>query len=196
MTQVVLGVGSNIEREKNICAALDELTKNVGDLAVSPVYQSVAEIKPALATTETISGGISATQGDSKDTDFYYNFVVAFDTELSAISIKALLEEIEVSLQRQRNTGITEIVTIDLDLLLYGDWVGELDGNAVPHHDITNYAYVLRPLADLLPRQEHPVYKKSFAELWAEFDKARELLPVDFVWDGCVVSQSGMLSHL
>jgi len=39
----------------------------------------------------------------------------------------------------------------------------------VPRDDITQYAFVLRPLADLAPELRHPVLGVTMAQLWAEF---------------------------
>ncbi len=156
MPQIVIGVGSNINHEKNIRQALDHLTQVFGDILASPIYKSAPRHKAG---------------GD----DYYFNLVVGFDSILSVENIKASLRGIEQQQLRERNTGT---VTIDLDLLLYGSWVGSLDGNNVPHDDITQCEFVLRPLADLLPEAIHPVIGDSYASLWRVFQPQLALTPV------------------
>ncbi len=147
MPQVVIAVGSNINHKKNIQQALNSLSNIFGRVLVSPVYKSAPCDKES---------------GDK----YYLNLVAAVDSELSAEDFKASLRSIETQQLRERNTGV---VTIDLDLLLYGDWIGELDGNNVPHDDIQQCEFVLCPLADLLPNAVHPVIGESYTRLWQVF---------------------------
>jgi len=175
MVQVVVGVGSNIEHEKNICSALDQLEAEFGGLLISPVYQSVAE---------TIEHSV-AHKGITQKEWYYYNLVLVINADVDAEALRKCLKKIEENQKRQRDV---DEVTIDLDLLLYGDWLGELEGNAIPHHDITERAYVLRPLSDLLPELQHPVYRKTLLDLWDEFAGKKNLQSVDFVWRNQLLS--------
>lgn len=181
MVQAVVSIGSNIECEKNICAALSQLFELFGELFISPVYRSTASDDRVsdLAYTDTNLQEI-----------FYYNLVVAIETDMDVVSLKRSLRVIEEQQKRVRNIST---VTLDLDLLLYGDWVGELDGNVIPHHDITECVYVLRPLSDLLPNDKHPVYSKTYCELWGEFPKNKIVSPVDFIWNDRIVSNANCL---
>lgn len=173
MSQIVLGVGSNIERNQHVSMALDRLQAQWGDLIISPVYESPGNI--ASSTT---------------DISFYYNLVVIFQTDMDALKIKKILKKIEDDLGRERDS---DNVAIDLDILLIDNWTGELDGGTVPHADIERCPYVLRPLADLLPDMEHPLSKKKFSELWRESHSEKNLTPIDFVWHDKVLSVSACL---
>jgi 2-amino-4-hydroxy-6-hydroxymethyldihydropteridine diphosphokinase len=55
------------------------------------------------------------------------------------------------------------------------------DGKLVlPRDEITRYAFVLRPLAEIAPAERHPVIGKTYAELWQAFDaEGQALWPVD-----------------
>jgi len=156
MPQVVIGVGSNIDHKKNIRQALECLTKAFGDILTSPVYKS-------------------APRDDVNGAGYYLNLVASFHSALPVKSIKSSLRDIELLLLRERNTGL---VTIDVDLLLYGDWVGRLNDSQVPHNDIEQCEFVLCPLADLLPNTIHPVIGESYAHLWQAFHSHLSLTPV------------------
>lgn len=166
MPRVVIAIGSNCERERHIASALDRLQAAFGDLQISSVYQSCAS------------------QPD-EDHAPYYNLVVVVKTPLAVAEIKAHLLAIEDRCQRQRGAAQ---VTLDLDLLLYDNWVGCFDQQDLPHPDITRCAYVLRPLMELLPDEQHPVLQQSYRALWQQFPLSSDLTPVDLVWQGAVIS--------
>jgi 2-amino-4-hydroxy-6-hydroxymethyldihydropteridine diphosphokinase len=59
---------------------------------------------------------------------------------------------------------------MDLDLLLYGDQIGEGPGYTLPRRDLLRRPYMLGPLAELAPEGKHPLRGESFAALWAAFE--------------------------
>lgn len=166
MPMIVIGVGSNVHHKKNIKQALDNLQLEFGKLLVSPVYKSAPRHTQA----------ISDASADVED-NYYFNLVVSFESQLSVEKIKRCLRAIEQKQMRERNTNI---VSIDLDLLLYGNWVGQLDGGNIPHGDIELCEYVLRPLADLHPSNSHPVNGHSYITLWERFKPRLMLTPIVF----------------
>ncbi|NJK89561.1 MAG: 2-amino-4-hydroxy-6-hydroxymethyldihydropteridine diphosphokinase [Myxococcales bacterium] len=54
---------------------------------------------------------------------------------------------------------------IDLDVALYSDVVWSDERLVVPHPELANRTFVLRPLADLVPEWIVPGYELSVAEL-------------------------------
>jgi 2-amino-4-hydroxy-6-hydroxymethyldihydropteridine diphosphokinase len=165
MPKIVIGMGSNSDHTNNIKQALNNLQQEFGELLVSPVYKSAPRLSQNNETAQLLN-----------DKNYYLNLVVCVDSALSAENIKSCLRAIEQKQMRERNTGI---VTIDLDLLLYGSWVGQFDGNNIPHEDIELCEFVLRPLTDLLPNDRHPVKGNCYQELWASFKPNLVLTPVD-----------------
>jgi 2-amino-4-hydroxy-6-hydroxymethyldihydropteridine diphosphokinase len=152
-TQVYLGIGSNIDRETNIRACLDELKSRYGELRVSPVYESKA----------------FGFEGDD-----FYNLVVGFNTELGIDDLETQLREIEYQFGRKQNETHYSSRTLDIDLLLYGDLV--CDKHELPRVDITKYAFVLKPLCDLDPDLIHPVVGETISSLWKNFNIKEQTL--------------------
>jgi 2-amino-4-hydroxy-6-hydroxymethyldihydropteridine diphosphokinase len=144
---VYISIGSNLDRRRHILASLDELRRLHGAVEVSPVYESAA---------------IDCEGGN------FYNLVAGFSTRQDWQSLRRELRRIEEDHGRKRNAGKCEARTLDLDLLLYGDWQVEDGKFALPRSEILRYAFVLRPLADIAPSLRHPALGRSYAELWAE----------------------------
>jgi len=55
--------------------------------------------------------------------------------------------------------------TLDLDLILYGDDVVELEGLTIPHPRFRSRAFVLSPLAAIAPDLVDPVSGLTVGEL-------------------------------
>ena len=169
--KVAVSIGSNIEQEKNITAALDALEQTYGLMDISVVYKS--------------RGYSQNPDNVDKLTTFYLNLVVTFKTIQSIAECKKNLRNIEKAQGRQRNSVN---VTCDLDLLLYNDACIDQEEIKLPHPDITSRDYVLRPLADIWPNQKHPILTKTYSTLWKEFSFHTELEIIDFCWNKKLIS--------
>ena len=150
MAQVFVSIGSNIDPEKNIPECVRILEQRFGVLLRSPVYES----EPV------------GFEGEN-----FYNMVVGFDTELTPEELVDKLHEIEGGFDRSRETGSFSPRTMDLDLLLYNDLILKQENISVPREEIMKYAFVLRPLADIVGSYTHPETGRCYSELWREFDK-------------------------
>jgi 2-amino-4-hydroxy-6-hydroxymethyldihydropteridine diphosphokinase len=148
MQQVYVGVASNVQRENSIRAGLTLLHERFGALNVSPVYESHAY-------------GIHAPA--------FFNLAVAFDVSCGPLDLKLQMREIEAICGRVRGPMATAARTLDLDLLLYGERMIDKTLN-LPHAEITKFAFVLRPLADLSGSLQHPLTGLSLDEMWTRFD--------------------------
>lgn len=155
MTWVCVGIGSNIDPERNICAALVELRRRFSPLLISTVYRN-----PPV-------GFIG---------DDFLNLVVRFDTDLPPVLLAAELREIEKHQQPSGKEARLAPRALDLDLLLYADTVLTADGVRVPRRDITRYAFVLCPLVEVAGDCLHPILGVTFSELWEQFDQSHERL--------------------
>lgn len=148
MTLLALSLGSNIEREKHIFFALKSLQGLFGKLDISPVY-------------ETRALGF-------KGPDFY-NLVVVVHTLLELDALHEKLQQIEHDAGRVRDGKGFESRVLDIDMLLFGDANLRDEGRNIPRDEIDHAAYVLKPLAEVLPDMRHPVSGQRFKRLWANF---------------------------
>ncbi|MDF9393024.1 MULTISPECIES: 2-amino-4-hydroxy-6-hydroxymethyldihydropteridine diphosphokinase [Methylococcus] len=150
MPEVFVSIGSNIDRDRHIPSALAALRDAFGTLRVSSVY-------------ETAAVGF---EGDP-----FYNLVVGFTTELPLADVARALARIEADHGRTRESRKFSARTLDLDLLLYGDAVVSEGKLKLPRKELTEYAFMLEPLAEIAPDLKHPVLGVSFRELWDHYDK-------------------------
>lgn len=159
MARVYVSIGSNIDRDRNVAAALAGLRREFGELQQSTIYE---------------------TQAVGFEGDAFYNLVVGFDTEQSPHEVAAMLHRIEDQHGRQRHGGKFSARTLDLDMLLYDDLVLEADDLNLPRREILEYAFVLRPLAEIAAERRHPLAGVSYAALWDDFDAtAQPMWPVN-----------------
>jgi 2-amino-4-hydroxy-6-hydroxymethyldihydropteridine diphosphokinase len=163
VTRVYIGAGSNIEPRRHLASALGHLSEAFGSLVISPVYRSAA------------AGFIG---------DPFLNLVIGIDSELSITELKDVLRSIERANGYDGLGPKFSSRTLDLDLLLYGDFQGSVAGIRVPRNDVLNCSYVLWPLADIAPAERHPVTGESYETLREAFTGNRELERIPFIWRG------------
>lgn len=169
LTQVFLGLGSNIEREVHLCAGLDALAGFLVDMRCSAVFES----QPV---------GIKSGP--------FFNLVVAGHTDLPLIELDRRLKFIEAD--NGRYAPDRKGLPLDIDVLLYGDLTGNFDGLILPRAEILKNAFVLWPLSLMAPERLHPLVGKSLAALWQEAQIDQVLAPVAFEWRGRQLTPPGL----
>lgn len=155
MARVYLSLGSNIDRERYIRAGLTALEAEFGGLIVSPVYESEAV---------------------GFDGDNFYNLVVGIETYLGVGELQRVIKAIEDDNGRVRSGPKFSPRTLDIDILTYNDCVGQVEGVELPRDEILKNAFVLLPLADVAGHELHPQVKRSYADLWSDYDKQQQAL--------------------
>lgn len=151
MTRVYLSLGSNVEPEKNLRAAIDELRARFGEVTVSPTYRY-----PAVGF---------------EGPDFL-NSAAAIDTALDAVALDEWLHDLENRHGRRRDVPRFSSRTLDIDIVLYGDAVMNGPGNLqIPRNEL-KHAFVLQPMADIAADVAHPVSKRTIGELWRDSNES------------------------
>lgn len=161
LNRIYLGLGSNIDRERHLCAGLDALASCLVDMQCSAVFES----QPV---------GIKSGP--------FFNLVVTALTDLPLTELDRRLKFIEAD--NGRYAPDRKGLPLDIDVLLYGDLVGNFDGLVLPRAEILKNAFVLWPLALIAPELVHPGAGMSLDQLWRESKIDQVLAPVPFEWRG------------
>lgn len=150
---VFLSLGSNMgDRLGYIKGAIEALRHKSQVMTVSPIY-------------ETSPYG-NVEQGN------FLNCVAYIKTVFSPFTLLEYIHKIEKALGRKRRIKWGPR-TIDIDIVFYDKIILNTLELTIPHPDMQNRLFVLKPLADIAPQQYHPVLKKSVKDLLESlhFDK-------------------------
>lgn len=141
------------------------LGSNLGDreffLEISAKKISLlAEITKISSIYETSAWGV-------QDQPNYLNQVLEIRTNLSPEQLLSQTQSIENELGRER-TGHWEARNIDIDILIYEDWIVQSETLVIPHLRMQERRFVLVPLAEIVLHWTHPILKKNIKELLNE----------------------------
>ena len=150
--RVYLSIGSNLgDREGYLRSAVKALEDCIRIRNVSVSH--FIETKPY--------GGVE--QGD------FLNGAVSLETTLSPLALLDLLHEIEAKADRKREIHWGPR-TLDLDILFYDKLIYEDDSLILPHVDLENREFVLKPLKELAPNFRHPILGRTVTQMLADLE--------------------------
>ncbi len=150
MPEVLVAAGSNVRPRENLRRALGLLRETWPRLRVSTAWRNPA----------------AGFEGED-----FINLVVAFDAALPLEAVLERLHAAEAACDRPRDAPKWAPRTMDLDVLLYGDAVGEFPGAMLPRPDLVRRPYMLGPAAELAPDRLHPTLGRTLGQLWEAFPK-------------------------
>ncbi|HEX8931821.1 MAG TPA: 2-amino-4-hydroxy-6-hydroxymethyldihydropteridine diphosphokinase, partial [Patescibacteria group bacterium] len=145
MYTVFLALGSNIGNKKEqINSAVKLLGQQIKNIQLAKFY----ETKPMYY----------------EDQEDFLNTALKGETELSPEELLKFVKTIEKKLGRQKRfrNGPREI---DIDILFYDDLILNEKNLIIPHPQIPEREFVLKPLMDMAPDFIHPVLQKSIHEI-------------------------------
>ncbi|GAX60196.1 7,8-dihydro-6-hydroxymethylpterin-pyrophosphokinase [Candidatus Scalindua japonica] len=159
--EVFIGVGSNIDPERNIPDALACLSKHVCVRGISVFYRTTPLLRP--------------------DQDDFLNGVWRISTSIPPEELKfRVLRTIEKELHRNRESDRYAPRTIDLDLLLFGDLVIHDENVVIPDPDIYKREFIAIPLSELNPDLILPDTKIPLTEILSKLSKENMIPEMTF----------------
>jgi 2-amino-4-hydroxy-6-hydroxymethyldihydropteridine diphosphokinase len=148
-----LSLGSNIEPEHNLTAAVVKLGRFGHVKAVSTVWQT-------------------APIGFTDQADFL-NAAVLLETPLSARALREqAIAQVEHELGRVRTANKNAPRTIDIDIMLFNDDVLMLGQRRIPDPEVLERSFVAIPLAEIAPDYVHPETGQTLKQIGDQFDPA------------------------
>ena len=150
----LIGLGSNLgDRQAALDGAITAL-RNTPGVAIEKV-SSFRETDPV---------------GGPPGQGLFLNAAAALETTLDPFQLLRVLEEVETQFGRVRALPWGER-TLDLDLLLFGEWIIDTPRLSVPHPRFAIRRFVLEPLAEIAPGAVDPVTKRTVAEILANLGR-------------------------
>lgn len=151
MISALISLGSNIDQEVNVPAAVNLLanSENITLIAVGEFFVTSA----------------IGSDGQRSDQEAFMNAAVLIKTDLTAINLRSVLRRIESSLGRVRTADKFAARPIDLDIAFYSDAVLDLEGSHIPDPDILRFPHVAVPLANVAPDWIHPSTGETLSQI-------------------------------
>ena len=142
------------------------LGSNLGDRTEN-LKEALALLQKKGLRIVSVSDFITTAPYGVTDQPDFLNAAAEVQTEKKPLELLYVLLQVEQEMGRKRLRRWGER-NIDLDLLLYDDQIIDLPELKVPHPDMQNRDFVLRPLVQIAPDAVHPVLRKTMAQLWRE----------------------------
>ena len=140
---------------------------NMGDSKA--IIEKALEELDARATTKLVkkSSVIVTKPYGGVEQDDFLNGVVLVKTLLSPRELLDFLHEIENHAGRTRELRWGPR-TLDLDIIFYDKLIYEDEVLCIPHMDMANRDFVLKPMYELAPYFRHPISQKTITEMLQE----------------------------
>jgi 2-amino-4-hydroxy-6-hydroxymethyldihydropteridine diphosphokinase len=147
--KVVLSIGSNLgDRLKTI------------QLCIASIHSEIATVISVSKIYETPAWGF--------ESELFYNCAILIHTNKTPQKLLSSVLKLEKKLGRVRKDATSyQARIIDIDIIAIDEEVLLTENLVIPHPQMENRKFVLLPMRDLNLNWEHPIFKKSIAELIA-----------------------------
>lgn len=86
------------------------------------------------------------------------------------MEIFAAIKDIEAKMGRNLSAPQWSPRIIDIDIILYDNISYQDDKITIPHREMHNRLFVMKPLCEIEPNGKHPILNKTFAEILADIE--------------------------
>jgi 2-amino-4-hydroxy-6-hydroxymethyldihydropteridine diphosphokinase len=100
-----------------------------------------------------------------KDQDWFVNYVIKIETDLDPFQLLRELKYIQRKAGRVHDPVRYGPRILDLDIILYDDFVINSAKLTIPHPRMHKRRFVLKPICDIDPQIVHPVIEKKMQYL-------------------------------
>ncbi|MCG8338960.1 MAG: 2-amino-4-hydroxy-6-hydroxymethyldihydropteridine diphosphokinase [Proteobacteria bacterium] len=145
--QIFLAIGSNIVPRKN------SILKSL--VAIKQSFPDQFEVSSVYLTDPFMQVAQPA----------YYNCCVRFSADCSTQDLLTFCGTLETSLGRKRNDKKWNSRPIDIDIVLFGNMIINRPDLIIPHYDLANRDFFLKPLLELKSDLVHPALNEHLQQL-------------------------------
>ena len=117
---------------------------------------------------------------DYADQDWFVNAAVKIRTTMTPLALLDKLVSIQQQMGRKADAVRFGPRVLDLDILLYDDWIIRTPRLTIPHPRMHKRAFVLQPICDINPSIIHPVLGQTVADLLSHLDdEDQRVIPLE-----------------
>lgn len=156
---VYIGLGSNMGDKGEYLFGAVEALDQFDDIEVKKI-STLIETKP---------------YGNENQDDFL-NGAIKVETMLSPRELLKVCQKLEDEAGRVREEHWGPR-TLDLDILIYDDLIMETEELVIPHPDMMNRDFVLKPMTEIASNFVHPVTGKTMGRMMVELHEKEDKVP-------------------